>query len=48
MLQNFIKINIISPNYVDWKMIQLTLRYEYSTTRILHKAQVIYALETAV
>jgi hypothetical protein len=31
------KINTITPNYVYWNIIQLTLRYEHSTTRILHK-----------
>jgi hypothetical protein len=31
------KINIITPNYTYYKIIQLTLRYEYCTTQILHK-----------
>jgi hypothetical protein len=34
---NFVKINIITPNYVCYKIIQLTLRYEHFRTRILHK-----------
>jgi hypothetical protein len=31
------QINIITPNYVFHKIVQLTLRYEYPTTLIFHK-----------
>jgi hypothetical protein len=34
---NFMQINIITPNYVYYKIIQLALRYEYPTTLIFHK-----------
>jgi hypothetical protein len=28
---NFVQINIITPNFVYYKIVQLTLRYEYCT-----------------
>jgi hypothetical protein len=31
------KINIITPNYAYYMIVQLKLRYEYSITLILHK-----------
>jgi hypothetical protein len=34
---NFMKINIITPNYAYYMIVQLKLRYEYSMTLILHK-----------
>jgi hypothetical protein len=37
---NFVKINIITPNYVYYKIVQSALRYEYSTTLFIPKAEV--------
>jgi hypothetical protein len=34
---NFMKINIITPNYAYYNTIKLKHRYEYSMTLILHK-----------
>jgi hypothetical protein len=34
---NFERINIITPNYVYYKIVKLTLRYEYHRTLIFHK-----------
>jgi hypothetical protein len=31
------KIEIITPNYANYMIVQLKLRYEYSMTLILHK-----------
>jgi hypothetical protein len=31
------KINIITPNYTYYKIIQFTLRYDHCTTQILQK-----------
>jgi hypothetical protein len=31
------QIDIITPNYVYYKIVQLALRYEYPTTLIFHK-----------
>jgi hypothetical protein len=39
---NFERINIITPNYVYYKIFKLTLRYEYHRTLIFHKTLVIY------
>jgi hypothetical protein len=36
------QINIITPYYVYYKIIQLTLRYEYPRTLIFHYTQVRY------
>jgi hypothetical protein len=32
------QINIITPNYAYYKIVQLKLRYEYPKTLIFHKA----------
>jgi hypothetical protein len=37
-----VKINVITLNYAYCKIVQLTLRYEYSTTQIFHKTEVKY------
>jgi hypothetical protein len=42
------KINIITPNYVYYMIVQLKLRYEYSMMLILHKIYKKDALETVV
>jgi len=34
---NFMKINIITLDYAYYKIIQLTHKYEHSTTLILHR-----------
>jgi hypothetical protein len=34
---NFIQIDIITPNYAYYKIVQLALRYEYPMTLIFHK-----------
>ena len=34
---NSMKINIITPNYDYYEIVQLTLRYEYPKTLIFHK-----------
>jgi hypothetical protein len=34
---NFLKINIITPNYAYYMIVELKLRYEYSMTLILNK-----------
>jgi hypothetical protein len=34
---NLMQINIITSNYAYYKIVQLTLRYEYPTTLIFHK-----------
>jgi hypothetical protein len=34
---NFERINIITTNYVYYKIVKLTLRYEYNRTLIFHK-----------
>jgi hypothetical protein len=39
---NFVRMNIITPNYIYYKIVQLTLWYEYHTTPIFHKTQVRY------
>jgi hypothetical protein len=36
------QINIIIPNYVYYKIVKLTPRYEYPTTLIFQKTQVRY------
>jgi transposase-like protein len=40
---NLVQINIITPNYLYYKIVQLKLRYEYSITLILHITKVRYA-----
>ena len=35
---NFVQINIITPNYAYYKIFQLKLRYEHSMMLILHKS----------
>jgi hypothetical protein len=39
---NFVKNNIITPNYAYYEVVQLTLRNEYPTILIFRKAQVRY------
>ena len=34
---NFVKINIITPNYAYYEVLRLTLRNEYPTILIFHK-----------
>jgi hypothetical protein len=34
---NFMQINIITPSYAYYKIVKLTLRYEYPTALIFHK-----------
>jgi hypothetical protein len=31
------QINIVTPNYAYYKIVQLALRYEYPTTLFFHK-----------
>jgi len=31
------KIDVVTPDYVYYKIVQLTLQYEYPTTLIFHK-----------
>jgi hypothetical protein len=38
--QNFVQINKIILNGIYYKIVHLTLRYEYSTTLIFHKTNV--------
>jgi hypothetical protein len=44
---NFIKINIITPHYAYYMIVQLKLRYQYSMTLIMQKYRQD-ALETVV
>jgi hypothetical protein len=37
---NFMKINITTPNYAYYVVVQLKFRYKYSITLIFHKTQV--------
>jgi len=39
---NSVQINIITPNYAYYKVVQLKPRYEYSITLILHRTKVSY------
>jgi hypothetical protein len=36
------QIDLITPNYAYYKIVQLTLHYEYPTTLIFHKTLEIY------
>jgi hypothetical protein len=36
-IHNFERINVITPNYVYYKIVKLTLRCEYNRTIYFHK-----------